>query len=83
MTGLVLVGSPTCGPCGQASNWLQQNNVSHRKLQLDGDTELMQWLMEKTQQQTIPQFFFNGQWIQGGFPAVQQMVQQGAIPRSG
>lgn len=81
MQGLVLIGSPTCGPCARAGAWLEQGGFRFRKLMIDGDNDLQQWVESQTGQRTIPQFFLNGQWITGGFPAVQQLAQAGQLPR--
>lgn len=80
--GLLVLGSKACAPCSQAAAWLDSRGVIYRKLQIDGDDELMVWLERMTAQRTIPQFFLDGEWVRGGFGAVQQMVLRGMLPRT-
>lgn len=75
----MLVGSESCGPCNQAAAWLDARGVAFRKASITHDAELQAWLKEATGQRTVPQFFFDGQWIRGGFADVQRLVEQGLI----
>lgn len=83
MSGLVLMGMPNCGGCMQASQWLENNNVVFRKYDVSTSPRIVQWLMQTTGQRTVPQFFFNGQHIQGGFAQVQGLASGGHLPRHG
>ena len=80
LTGLVLIGSPSCGPCAQNADWLDRQNVRYRKVMIDGDQELMQFVERTTGQRSVPQFYFQGTWVPGGFAEVQRMVMGGHIP---
>lgn len=77
--GLILIGSPSCGPCGAAAQVLDQKGIVYRKLQIDGDVELMNWLSSVTGQRTIPQFFYNGEWVRGGFKEVLELIETGTL----
>jgi glutaredoxin len=82
--GLILVGSRNCGPCAQAAQWLHQQGVPCRKVSIDGDDQLKQWVFDNTEgARTVPQFFYGGQWIRGGFKQVMELVQSGQIPSGG
>jgi len=82
LDGLVLFGSPNCAPCRQASAWLDQQGISFRKVAVD-NRERASWVQQRTGQNTVPQFFLNGHWLQGGFRQVQALVAQGDVPRVG
>lgn len=75
------MGMPSCGPCNAAAQWLDQQQVAHRKVDVSNDPKLILWLRQVTGQRGVPQFFWRGQWVMGGFPHVQQLIGQGAIPR--
>jgi len=85
LKGLLLVGSPQCAPCARAAQWLSERGVPFHKVsvvQPDGkpDERLAKWVVAQTQQNTVPQFFYNGVWVRQGFQLVQELVEQGRIP---
>jgi glutaredoxin len=80
LQGLILIGSPQCAPCARASQWLKDNGVPFRKVSVAGDERLAKWVVAKTGQNTVPQFFYNGEWIRQGFDLVKQLVEGGQLP---
>lgn len=81
MRGLVLFGMPGCAGCLQSATWLSDNDLTYTKYDVSTSQQVIQWLMETTGQRTVPQFFFNGQWLPEGFARVQQMAMRGEIPK--
>lgn len=79
MRGLVLMGMPACGACTNSATWLRDHGVTFRKYDVSTSPAVINWLMQETGQRTVPQFFFNGQHVGGGFAQVKQLVQQGMI----
>lgn len=79
MQGLVLYSGSHCPACVQADRWLTQNGFHFQKVDVNGNPQLIQWLEQQTRQRTIPQFFYNGSWLPGGFPDVQRLAQQGRL----
>lgn len=71
MNGLVIITTTTCQPCKNAKAWLTQRGVRFSEINLDQRQDLVAWVQQQTGQQTVPQFFFDGQWIRGGFRQVQ------------
>ncbi len=71
MNGLVIFTTTTCGPCRNAKAWLQQHRVPFQEVNLDQRQDLIPWMHRETGQRTVPQFFQDGQWVSGGFQAVQ------------
>jgi len=82
-SGLVILAGETCPPCHRAMQWLNAKDIPYRPYKVDGDDVLIRWMMRVTGQRTVPQFFFNGAWVDGGFGQVQAMVQSGELkPKS-
>jgi len=81
LSGLLLVGSKQCPPCHQASEWLAAHDIEFKRVSCDGDNELIQWLMQATGQKTVPQFFWKGEWVAGGFTEVRQLAAQAILPK--
>jgi len=71
VNGLVIVTTTTCGPCRNAKAWLKQRGIQFSEVNLDKRQDLIPWLFETSGQRTVPQFYSDGNWIPGGFPAVQ------------
>jgi len=74
MNGLVLFSTSTCGPCRAAKQWMHQHGVQFTEINLTVQPNYAPWVQQQTGQRTVPQFFLNGQWLPGGFPAVQAMM---------
>jgi len=79
MNGLVMYSGPNCPACMQAERWLRANNAQFQKVDVTGNMALVQSLVANTGQRTVPQFFFNGAWLSGGFNDVQALAQAGRL----
>ena len=79
MSGLVLYSGAHCPACVEAERWLRANNCQFQKIDVNGDMQAINWLAQTTGQRTIPQFFFEGRWLTGGFNDVQALAQAGRL----
>ena len=79
MNGLVLYSGNHCPSCVQAAQWLTTNGYKFQKVEVNGNPQLIDQLVASTGQRTVPQFFYNGSWLPGGFPDVQRLAQQGRL----
>jgi glutaredoxin len=78
-SGLVIFAGEQCPPCHRAMQWLNAYKIPYRPYKVDGDKDLIIWLQQVTGQRTVPQFFYNGAWIDRNFPGVQAMVESGEL----
>ncbi len=83
MQGLVLFGMPNCVACDQAARWLEDNNHMFRKYDVSTSPTTVAWLMQEVGAKNVPQFFFIGHHLQGGFAQVQQLAAAGELPKPG
>jgi glutaredoxin len=81
LSGLFLFGSERCGPCHAAVRWLEAQGVQHRRLKLDEDPELAEWVFDRVGRRTVPQFFLDGKPVVGGLGEVKRLVAEGKIAR--
>lgn len=79
MRGLVLMGMPGCSGCAQAAQWFESHNVTYQKYDVSTSPATISWLVSVTGQRTVPQFFYNGQWLRGGFAQARQLVDAGHV----
>lgn len=79
LTGLVLMGMPGCGGCAQAAQWFDSHSVTYRKYDVSTSPGTIAWLQTATGQRTVPQFFYNGKHLQGGFAQARHFVETGQL----
>lgn len=83
MSGLVLMGMPMCMGCAQASRWLEDEGLAYKKYDVSTNQQIQNWIIQTTGQRSVPQFFLNGHYVQGGFAQVQQLARMGQLPKPG
>jgi glutaredoxin len=83
LQGLVLFGMPNCVACDQAARWLEDNSFMFRKYDVSTSQATIVWLMQEVGAKNVPQFFFNGHHLQGGFAQVQQLAASGELRKPG
>lgn len=83
LRGLVLMGMPGCSGCAQAAQWFESHNVKYTKYDVSTSPRTISWLIAVTGQRTVPQFFYNGQHLQGGFAQARYFVENGQMPQHG
>ena len=72
--------TPWCGFCVRAMRLLDSRNVAYEAIDVDGDDEAREWLVEATGRQTVPQIFIGDRPI-GGFTDLQRLDQSGELMR--
>jgi glutaredoxin 3 len=54
-----------CPYCTRAAGLLRRKGVAFKEIDVSGDYDLRDWLVEATGQRTVPQIFINGKSIGG------------------
>lgn len=75
-TATVYVTS-TCPYCTMMTNYLEQQNIPYKTINVQTDREAGQRLVQTTGQMGVPQTEINGKWILGFDPAGVQQALQG------
>ena len=60
--------STRCKYCMMLKNYLSSQNIKYQEFNVDGQPNMIQYLMGKTGQMGLPQTEINGQWILGYNP---------------
>jgi glutaredoxin 3 len=67
-----------CGYCDRARALLKQKNVEFREIDVEGRPDLRQWLVNRSNQRTVPQVFVNGKPL-GGFTDIAALDRAGKL----
>lgn len=70
--------TPICGYCVMAKRLLDKRGVRYEEINAAGQTDLRDWLIEKTGQRTVPQIFIHDQPI-GGFTELNALDRKGEL----
>ena len=70
--------TPLCGYCVMAKRLLASRSISFEEIDVAGNTELREWLVEVTGLRTVPQIFIHGRPI-GGFTDLSALDKQGVL----
>ena len=81
MAALVTVyTTPYCPYCIQAKSLLKEKGVAFEEIDVAQRTDLRSWLLEASEQRTVPQIFINGVSI-GGYSELSQLERNGRLSR--
>ena len=67
----------TCPYCTMMTNYLREQNIPFKEVNVQADQEAGQRLVETTGQMGVPQTELNGKWILGFDPAGIQQALKG------
>lgn len=67
-----------CPYCKQAKKLLEEKNISYKDHPIDRNNEKKQELYKKTNQNTVPFIFINGEFI-GGYSELKELDEQGKL----
>ena len=67
-----------CGYCHAAKRALQAEGLAYTEYDVSNDYEKRAWLVENTQQRTVPQIFIDGVSL-GGYTELRAALQAGQI----
>jgi glutaredoxin 3 len=70
--------TPWCGYCMRAMRLLDSRRVAYEAIDVDGDHEAREWLIEVTGRTTVPQIFIGDHPI-GGYTDLQRLDQSGEL----
>jgi glutaredoxin 3 len=70
--------TPYCPFCIQAKALLKKKSVRFEEIDVSSRTDLRAWLLEVSNQRTVPQIFINGASI-GGYSELSQLDRQGVL----
>jgi glutaredoxin 3 len=76
--GVVVYTTNYCGYCVRAERLLQDKGIAFEKVNVDGDWEARDWLVEYTGQRTVPQILVHGRPI-GGFTELAALSRSGRL----
>lgn len=78
MAEVIMYTKTICPYCTRAKTLLASKNQNFTEISLDEHPEKIEEMVEKSQRQTVPQIFINGQAI-GGFDDLNALNQQGKL----
>lgn len=78
MSDIVLYTAKRCPYCVMAKKLLERKGAIYAEIDVDGEPELRQMLMEKTKRRTVPQIYI-GDFHVGGFDDLNALEQQGKL----
>jgi len=67
-----------CGYCTRAKSLLKELAIPYEEINVEGDDEKRDWLVEVTGRTTVPQIFFGEQSI-GGYTDLAALHKQGKV----
>ena len=70
--------TPWCPFCIQAKSLLKKKGIPFEEIDVSGRTDLRSWLVQVSNQRTVPQIFINGTSI-GGYSELSELDQQGEL----
>jgi glutaredoxin 3 len=70
--------TPLCGYCVMAKRLLASRSIPFEEIDVAGNTEMREWLIEATGFRTVPQIFIHGRSI-GGFTDLNALDKQGVL----
>lgn len=68
MNDVTIYTTTTCPYCTMMKNFLNENHVAYKEVNVSKHPEQMQKLVQTTGQMGVPQTNINGQWILGFDP---------------
>lgn len=73
MTTITVYTRQLCGFCGAAKQLLTSQNYKYQEVSLDDEPELMEQVMQKSGQRTMPQIFVGDHSV-GGFRELYKLI---------
>jgi mycoredoxin len=65
---LTVYTSPWCRDCHVAKQWLKENNVAFKEIDIEETPGAAEEVLRQTGKRAIPQFVINGEWVQPYVP---------------
>lgn len=78
MTNIVMYTTGMCPYCVRAKRLLQGKGVQWEELRIDGDRDLMQEMMTRSQRRTVPQIFIDDYHV-GGYDDLAELDAFGKL----
>ena len=75
---VVVYSTDYCPYCTRAKALLSKKGVAFEEVMVDDRADLRAWLVQATNQRTVPQVFVNGKAL-GGFTDIARLDQQGRL----
>lgn len=75
---VVVYSTDYCPYCTRAKALLTKKGVAYEEVMVDDRADLRAWLVQATNQRTVPQVFVNGKAL-GGFTDIARLDQQGRL----
>jgi glutaredoxin 3 len=77
---ITIYTSPWCGYCRRARKLLQEKNLVFTEIDIGGDGELREQMMERSQRDTVPQIFIGARHV-GGCDELYALDRSGELDR--
>jgi glutaredoxin 3 len=75
---VVMYRTPFCPYCMRAQALLRRKGVQPQEVDVSGDPAKRRWLVDATQQTTVPQIFINGVSV-GGYDDIALLDRRGVL----
>jgi len=73
---LTIYSKTVCPYCVQAKNYLRQNNIDYREVNIEQDESARDFIMSQGHR-TVPQIYLNGKlFVEGGWTGLSNMTAQ-------
>jgi glutaredoxin 3 len=80
MTQAVMYSTRWCPYCVQARRLLDKEGIHYREIHIDGDQQLRQEMMQRSNRHTVPQIWIGDTHV-GGYTDLRAIHQRGALPQ--
>ncbi|MCB1053556.1 MAG: glutaredoxin 3 [Acidobacteria bacterium] len=77
---ITIYTTPICPYCIRAKNLLKKKGLEYREINVAFDAEMRNWLVQKTGQRTVPQIFFDQEYI-GNCDEIHRKERTGELDR--
>ena len=77
---ITLYTTPWCGYCRRARKLLQEKNLLFTEVDIEGDGDLREQMMVRSQRDTVPQIFIGEQHV-GGCDELYALERSGELDR--
>lgn len=78
MRNIEIYSTQRCPYCTSARALLNDKGLAYREIDVSGDQQLMQHMIERSGQRTVPQIFIDGQSV-GGYQQLLHLASAGGL----
>ena len=71
---ITVYSKPLCPYCDAAENYLKNNDLEYRKIDISADADALRFIKEEKGHRSVPQIYYNDQLlVEGGFDGLKKL----------